>query len=207
MPQPETYDYKTASNAIKSKLKLPLLILAASTYPDSWLEKYQKFCEKIEAFDFIKCESIAIEYEDVLSNTNIHYHRDSVKNCIYFVEDLKTNRVFQKFVEDMYELLELEGDKNQTEEIFDTTEWSLLVDELIEEEIKRDEEFRSICKDLSLMIVVDKQIEEEPDEVVITPPTFGQPTTDKLQDDTDSEDVDVSKLEYGNEYDLEEKAL
>ena len=205
MPQPETYDYKTASNAIKSKLKLPLLILAASTYPDSWLEKYQEFCEKIEAFDFIKCESIAIEYEDVLSNTNIHYHRDSVKNRIYFVEDLKTNRVFQKFVEDIYELLELEGDKNQTEEIFDTTEWSHLVDELIDEDIKRDEEFRSICKDLSLMVVVHEQIEEESDEVVITPPSFGQPTTDELQDVTDSEDMDVSDLEYGDEDDLEEE--
>ncbi|WP_285827064.1 hypothetical protein [Bacteroides acidifaciens] len=205
MPQPETYDYKAASNAIKRTLKLPLLILAASIYPDSWLEKYQEFCERIEAFDFIKCESISIEYKDILSNTNIHYHRDSVKNRIYFVENLKTNRVFQKFVEDIDELLELEGDKNQTEEIFDTTEWSLLVDELIDEDIKRDEEFRSICKDLSLMVVVDEQIEEEPDEVVITPPSFGQSTTDELQDDTGSEDVDVSNIEYGDKDNLEEE--
>lgn len=201
MPQPETYDYKTASYAIKSKLKLPILILAASTYPDSWLEKYQEFCDKIEAFDFIKCDSIAIEYEDILSNTNIHYHRDSVKNRIYFVGDLKTNRVFQKFVEDIYELLELEGDKNQTEEIFDSTEWSQLVDELIDEDIKRDEEFRSICKDLSLMVVVDEEIEEEPEEEGIMPPSFGQSTTDELQDDPDSEEN--GKSNYVDEDDSE----
>lgn len=181
-PQPETYDYKAASNAIKSKLKLPLLILAASTYPDNWLKKYQEFNETIDAYDFIKCDSIAIEYEAILSNTNIHYHRDSDKKRIYFVGDLKTNRVFQKFVEDIYELLKLEGDKNQTEEIFDSTEWSLLVDELIDEDIKRNEEFRSICKGLSLMVVTDEPIGEEPDDV-IAPPSFGQPITDVLQDD------------------------
>lgn len=203
MPQPESYDYKAASYAIKSKLKLPLLLLAASTYPDSWLEKYQEFCETIDAFDFIKCDSIAIEYKNVLSNTNIHYHRDSDKKRIYFVEDLKTNRVFQKFVEDIYELLELEGDKNQTEEIFDSTEWSQLVDELIDEGIKRDEEFRSICKGLSLMVVFEEPYEEEHEET-IAPISFGVSTTDELQDDTEDEYGPTSYVAEDSEEDLRE---
>lgn len=186
-PQPETYDYKVASNSIKSKLKLPLLILAASTYPENWLEKYNEFCEKIDVYDFIKCDSIAIEYEDILSNTNIHYHRDSLKNRIYFVEGIKATLVFQKFVDDIYELLELEGDKNQTEVILYSSEWSGLLDELIDEDIKRNEEFRSICKEFSLMVVSDEPYEEETKEAIV-PISFGQSTTDELQDDTEDED-------------------
>lgn len=202
-PEPESYDYKAVSYSIKSMLKLPILILAASTYPDSWLEKYNEFCDKIEVFDFIKCNSIAIEYGDILSNTNIHYHRDSEKNRIYFVEDLKTNRVFQKFIEDIYELLKLEGDKNQTEEIFDSKEYSQLVDELIDEDIKRSEEFRSICKGLSLMVVFEEPDEDELEEA-ITPISFGQPITDDLQDDAEGADEPTAEADETAEDDSED---
>jgi len=186
-PDPKSYDYKSKSDDIKKDIKLSLLIIVASTYPENWYEKYQEFCEKLDTFDFIKCDSIAIEYNAILSNTNIHYHRDPNSKRIYFVDDLKSRRVFQKFVEDMQEIFGLDGDTNQTEEIFDTSDYARLVDELVDEEIKRRKEFREACKDLFLMVAyVEPPVENSPE--VIAPPPFGQPRTNILNGDVDNPD-------------------
>lgn len=192
-PDPESYNYLTRSNNIKRDLKLPLLIIAASTYPENWLNKYKDFSGKLDEFDFINCDSISIEYGDKLSKTNIRYHRDTEKKHIYFVDDLIESKfVFQRFVEDMCLLLELEGDRNQIEEIFDNSSPAQLVDELIDEDIKRSDEFRSICKDLSLMVVVETPIKDEPEEP-ITIPIFGQPIIDVLDETPGEESVEVDE--------------
>lgn len=200
-PDPESYNYNSRSIKIKRDLKLPLLIIAASTYPEIWLDKYTEFCKKLEEFDFIKCDSISIEYGDKLSKTNIRYHRDTERKRIYFVDDLIESKfVFQRFVKDMCLLLELEGDLNQTEEIFDNSSPAQLIDELIDEDIKRSDEFRSICKDLSLMVVVEAPIEDE-QEVPTILPKFGQPTTDVLDETPEEECVEVTEVDELDTYD------
>lgn len=195
-PEPESYDYTSKSMRIKRDLKLPLLIIAASTYPENWLDKYNELCRKLDEFDFINCDSISIEYGDKLSKTNIRYHRDTERKRIYFVNDLIESKfVFQRFVEDMCQLLELEGDRNQIEEIFDNASPAQLVDELIDEDIKRSDEFRSSCKDLSLMVVVETTIEDEPEKPKFLP-KFGQPTIDVLDETSEEkymEDVHVGR--------------
>lgn len=221
-PEPESYDYTSKSIRIKRDLKLPLLIIAASTYPEIWLDKYNEFCRKLDEFDFINCDSISIEYGEKLSKTNIRYHRDTERKRIYFVDDLIESKfVFQRFVEDMCQLLVLEGDRNQIEEIFDNASPAQLVDELIDEDIKRSDEFRSTCKDLSLMVVVETTIDDEPEERIILP-KFGQSTIDVLDEtpeeryvndghggrtNTDDADAGVSNVSEVDEPDTDDKTI
>ena len=221
-PDPESYDYTSKSIRIKRALKLPLLIIAASTCPEIWLDKYNEFCRKLDEFDFINCDSISIEYGEKLSKTNIRYHRDTERKRIYFVDDLIESKfVFQRFVEDMCQLLELEGDRNQIEEIFDNALPAQLVDELIDEDIKRSDEFRSTCKDLNLMVVVETTIDDEPEEHIILP-KFGQPTIGVLDEtpeeryvndghggrtNTDDADAGVSNVSEVDEPDTDDKTI
>jgi hypothetical protein len=182
-PDPETNDYKSKSDALKKGIKLSLLIIAASTYPENWHKRYTDFCSILDTLEFIECGKISIDYKNILVKDNIPYHRD--RNRIYFVNSLNSPLVFQKFVDEMYTTFKLDGDKNQTDQIFFLSEPAKLVDELVDKEIKRSVNFRKACQDLGLMVVQDEYEEVESEEPSVHP-GFGQSNTNVLENDVEN---------------------
>lgn len=203
-PDPDSYDYKVISNEVKTNLKFPLLIIATTTFPDIWKEKYSEYEKKLEEFEFIKCDSISINYKEILKNSSIHYHRE--ENRIHYVNDLKSPLVFQTFVKDLVDILDLEGDLNQVQLIFFNPETTMIYD-LVNEEIINNEDFRKICRNIKVFIA-DREPEPEPEIESLQLPIFGIPTSNILEEggeDTEEFENILDEIEETEEPSVLEK--
>ena len=167
-------------------LRLPLLIIAAVSDAENWKRVYGDFCQKLDGLNFHRCKSITFNYQDILKDTCIQYHKNG--NDLYFVKDWKSNRVFKDLVFELVDYLDIDMDGNLVEAIFDSDETTQasLIEQYVN--IGIDDEFRNILSGLNKKIADDVTYMHEDSEDDETNTSFGASVHDEKHDEDESED-------------------
>ena len=179
------------------KLRLPLLITAAVTSPEEWKSNYDTYCQKLDELVFHKCDSITLNYQGILKDSSIQYHKSNKE--IFFVRDWMGRRVFKDLIVYFVDYFDIDMDSNVLEAIFEADESNQvnLIEQYVNYELARDNQFMNTLMELNASIadgvhvVIDE--EEEKDD---SASTFGTHTrnevykVDEAEDDTSRQDAD-----------------
>lgn len=182
------------------KLRLPLLITAAVSSPEEWKSLYDGYCHKLDELVFHKCDSITLNYQGILKDSSIQYHKSNKE--LFFVRDWMGRRVFKDLIFDLVDYFDIDMDNNVLEAIFEADESNQanLIEQYVSYELARDNQFMSTLMELNASIAEGVHVVIDDEEEDDTTSKFGTPMRREVHDTEESEDASQQVIDnYSND--------
>ncbi len=192
-------------------LRLFALVIAGKIDIEGWKDRYKEYCDKLETLSLHRCSSIKISYkeDESINQTLKKFFHEKGSDDFYFVKSLDDKRVFQYFVKEYLEYLEIkDGDiaLELVEDIMDSEQNALKIAKednflMIDEDYKN--ELVILVPEINRELSGNKAIEDDEDNSTVYRPTFTTIQNNEEDERDDSivdEDESVENYGSGSDY-------